>query len=138
MAGRRFHGREALVCVQVAFCIVLLHASLLAVRGLQRAATASLGWNPDGITTVATELGLARYTRPQSDAYLRRVVEDARAFPGVVSATTANSLPLHIDQSSTTLFSTTEPDRSPSERRDGAMGPPSGGHEARPQPIWTS
>ncbi len=111
VAGRRFHGREALVCVQVAFCIVLLHASLLAVRGLQRAATASLGWNPDGITTVATELGLARYTRPQSDAYLRRVVEDARAFPGVVSATTANSLPLHIDQSSTTLFSTTEPDR---------------------------
>jgi predicted permease len=108
VAGRRFQGREVLVCLQVAFCIVLLHASFLAVLGLQRAATTSLGWNPDGIVTAATELGLARYTRPQAEAYSRRVVEEARAFPGVVSAATANSMPLHIDQSSTTLFSATE------------------------------
>ena len=44
------------------FCVVLLHASFLAVRGLQRAATASIGWNPDGLVMAATELGLARYT----------------------------------------------------------------------------
>lgn len=110
LAGRRFQGREVLVCVQVAFCIVLLHASFLAMRGLQRAATASLGWNPDGVVVAATELGLARYTRPQAEAYLSRVVEEARAFPGVASAATANSVPLHIDQSSTTLFTTAEPD----------------------------
>lgn len=106
--GRRVQGRELLVCLQVAFCIVLLHASFLAMRGLQRAATASLGWNPDGIAMAATELGLARYTRPQVEAYWRRILEEARAFPGVVSAATSNSLPLHLDQSSTSLFSTTE------------------------------
>jgi len=105
--GRRpVQGRELLVCLQVAFCVVLLHASFLAMRGLQRAATASLGWNPDGIAMAATELGLARYTRPQAEAYWRRILEDARAFPGVVSAATSNSLPLHLDQSSTPLFST--------------------------------
>jgi predicted permease len=102
---RRFHGREVLVGLQVAFCIVLLHASFLAVRGLQRASTASLGWNPDGIAMAATELGLAQYTQPQAEAYWRRVLEEARAFPGVISAATANSLPLNLDQSSTTLFS---------------------------------
>ena len=58
-----------LVCLQVAFCVVLLHASFLAVRGLQRAATASIGWNPNGLVMAATELGLARYNAEQSDAY---------------------------------------------------------------------
>jgi macrolide transport system ATP-binding/permease protein len=102
--GRRLQGREILVCLQVAFCVVLLHASFLAVRGLQRAATASIGWNPDGLVMAATELGLARYNGEQVDAYLARVVEEARALPGVVSATTSNSMPLHIDQSATSLF----------------------------------
>ena len=105
IGGRRLQGREILVCLQVAFCVVLLHASFLAVRGLQRAATASLGWNPDGLVMAATELGLARYKRPnRSRPTWRRIVEEARALPGVVSATTSNSMPLHIDQSSTTLF----------------------------------
>ena len=111
--GRRLQGREILVCLQVAFCVVLLHASFLAVRGLQRVAVASIGWNPDGLVMAATELGLARYNAEQVDAYLARVVEEARALPGVVSATTSNSLPLHIDQSSTSLFTypASEPER---------------------------
>ena len=111
--GRRLQGREILVCLQVAFCVVLLHASFLAVRGLQRAATASIGWNPDGLVMAATELGLARYNTEQVDAYLARVVRDARALPGVVSATTSNSMPLHINQSTTTLltYPASEPER---------------------------
>ena len=108
VAGRRLQGREVLVGIQVALCIVLLHASFLAVRGLQRAATASIGWNPSGIVMAATELGLARYTTPQFDVYLRRVIEEARGLPGVASVTVSNSLPLHIDQSSTTLFIVSE------------------------------
>ena len=104
IGGRRLQGREILVCLQVAFCLVLLHASFLAVRGLQRAANSSLGWNPDGVVMAATELGMARYERPQVEAYWHRIVEEARALPGVVAATTANSLPLHLDQSSTVLY----------------------------------
>lgn len=113
IAGRRLQGRELLVCLQVAFCVVLLHASFLAVRGLQRAATASIGWNPDGIVMVATELGLARYTKSQADAYRDRILAEARSLPGVVSATVSNSMPLHLDQSSTTVFtySAAEPAR---------------------------
>lgn len=102
--GRRIHGRELLVGLQVALCVVLLHASLLAVFGLHRAATASIGWKPDGIVMAATELGLARYDRAQAEDYWRRAIEEARALPGVVSATASNSMPLHLDQSSTTAF----------------------------------
>ena len=112
IAGRRLHGRELLVCLQVAFCVVLLHASFLAVRGLQRAATASIGWNPDGIVMAATELGLARYSTSQADAYRDRILAEARLLPGVLSATVSNSMPLHLDQSSTTVFTyVAEPDR---------------------------
>ena len=108
IGGRRFQGREVLVCVQVAFCVVLLHGSFLAMRGLQRAATASIGWNPSGIVMAATELGLARYSRPQFDTYLNRVIEAARGLPGAASVTVSNSMPLHIDQSSTTLFTVSD------------------------------
>jgi predicted permease len=104
IGGRRLQGRELLVCLQVAFCVVLLHASFLAVRGLQRATTASLGWNPSGVVMAATELGLARYDRTQVEAYLRRVSDAARALPGAASVTTANSVPLFIDQSTTRVF----------------------------------
>src|SRR5687767_2264745 len=104
IAGRRLQGREILVGVQVALCVVLLHASFLAVRGLQRAATASIGWNPDGIVMAATELGLARYNAEQANAYWRRAVADAKALPGVAAAATGNSLPLFIDQSSSSVY----------------------------------
>ena len=108
MGGRRFQGREVLVCLQVAFCVVLLHASFLATRGLQRAAMASIGWNPAGIVMAATELGLARYNQAQFDAYLPRLLDEARGLPGVTSVTAANSVPLYIDQSNTTLFAVSE------------------------------
>jgi predicted permease len=108
---RRFQGREILVAVQVALCVVLLHASFLAVRGLQRAATASLGWNPSNLVMAATELGLARYPREQFLPYLDRVREEAQRIPGVESVSVSNSMPLHIDQSNTTIFAlpATEP-----------------------------
>jgi predicted permease len=109
---RRFQGREILVVIQVALCVVLLQASFLAVRGLQRAATASLGWNPDGLVMAATELGLARYTSPQFLAYQERVLRETRQLPGVDSVSLSNSMPLHLDQSNTAVypFPATEPE----------------------------
>jgi predicted permease len=108
---RRFQGREILVAVQVALCVVLLHASFLAVRGLQRASTASLGWNPSNLVMAATELGLARYPREQFVSYIDRVRDEARRIPGVESVSVSNSMPLHIDQSNTTIYAlpATEP-----------------------------
>jgi predicted permease len=108
---RRFQGREVLVAVQVALCVVLLHASFLAVRGLQRASTASLGWNPSNLVMAATELGLARYPREQFLSYIDRVRAEARQLPGVESVSVSNSMPLHLDQSTTTVYAlpATEP-----------------------------
>jgi predicted permease len=102
--SRRFQGREVLVVVQVALCVVLLHASFLAARGLQRAATASLGWNPSNLVMAATETGLAGYSREQGLAYIDRVLAEARQMPGIESVSLSNSMPLYIDQSNTTIY----------------------------------
>jgi predicted permease len=112
MRPRRFQGREMLVIVQVALCVVLVHASLLSMRGLQRAATASLGWNPSGLVMVSTELGLARYSREQFLTYMDRVLADTRKLPGVASVSLSNSIPLYIDQSNTATYAlpSTEPE----------------------------
>jgi predicted permease len=107
---RRFQGREVLVAVQVALCVVLLHASFLTVRGLQRASTASLGWNPSNLVMAATELGLAGYPRERFSAYLDQVIAGARGIPGVESVSVSNSMPLHINQSNTTIFAFPETD----------------------------
>jgi predicted permease len=102
--ARRLQGREVLVAVQVSLCIVLLHASFLAVGGLQRASTASLGWNPANLVMATTELGLARYPHAQFESYVNRALEETRRLPGVESVSMSNSMPLHIDQSNTSIF----------------------------------
>ena len=109
---KRFQGRDVLVAAQVALCVVLLHASFLAMRGLQRASTASLGWNPDNLVMAATDLGLARYSHERLDPYMDRVLDETRQLPGIESVSLSNSMPLYIDQSNTTIFPlpATEPD----------------------------
>jgi predicted permease len=102
--SRRVQGRDALVAIQVALCVVLLHASFLAMRGLQRASTASLGWNPDNLVMAATELGLARYPHAQFLAYMDRVLEETKRLPGIESVSLSNSMPLYIDQSNTAIY----------------------------------
>ena len=103
-ARRRIQAREGLVALQVALCVVLLQAAFLSVRGFQRASTVALGWQPSGVAIAATELGLARYTRTQVDAYHRRVLAEAGLLPGAQSVASANSVPLHLDQSNTTVY----------------------------------
>jgi predicted permease len=101
---QRWHARDVLVGAQVALCLVLLHACFLSVRGLQRLTAASIGWNPDRLVMAATELGLARYDKGRVAAFHRRLLDEARQMPGVEAAAIGNSLPLHIDYSSTTVF----------------------------------
>ena len=102
--ARRLQGRDVLVAIQVALCVVLLHASFLAMRGLQRASTASLGWNPDNLVMAATELGLARYPHGQFLTYMDRVLEETKRLPGIESVSLSDSMPLHINQSNTTIY----------------------------------
>ena len=63
----------------------------------------------------ATELGLARYGKERVVAFHRRLLEEVRQMPGVESAAIGNSLPLHVDYSTTTVFTDPAPAETPGQ-----------------------
>ena len=124
IAGRRWALRDVLACLQVILCVVMLHTCLLAVRGLQRASTISLGWNPSGVALAGLDVGLAGYDGETGRAFQHRVLEEIRRMPGITAAATANSLPLSIDQSTAGVY--------PESTRPGEESHPSSRYQVSP------
>jgi predicted permease len=104
VAGRRWHLRDGLVALQVMFAVVLVYTCLLSLRGWQRAGQVQLGWRPDGLMLAAVDLGLAGYDDDRGRLYQERMIAEAERLPGVSAAAIGNSVPLHVDQSRTTVY----------------------------------
>ena len=102
--GRRWTLRDALIAVQIALCFVLVTACLLSARGLQRALSAPLGFAPRGVATASFDLGLAGYDKARGLEFQRRVAEEASRMPGAISAAFANTMPLSLDQSHSSVY----------------------------------
>jgi predicted permease len=101
---RRWTLRDALIAVQVIVCFVLVTACVVSLQGLQRALTVPLGFDPRGVATASFDLGLAGYDKARGQAFQRRIVEEASRIPGVMSAAVANSIPLSLDQSHSSVY----------------------------------
>jgi predicted permease len=112
---RRLAFRDVLVALQVALCFVLVAACLISLRGLQHAMKMRLGFEPEGVSVVGFDLGLAGYSEERGRAFQRRVLEAAQQLPGVRSAAYSNSVPLSIDQSTTTVFPGDKPALRPTD-----------------------
>jgi predicted permease len=108
----RFAFRDLLVGTEIGLCFVLVFGAALSLRALQNALIMPLGFNPNGVTTAAFDLGLAGYNEESGKALQERVLEAVKALPGVTSAAYANSLPLSIDQSGTGV----QAENAPAER----------------------
>jgi predicted permease len=103
--GAKLAPRDVLVVIQVALCFVLVAGCLLSLRGLQQALTLRLGFDPQGVTVVGFDLGMAGYSEEQGRAFQLRALEAIERMPGVSSAAYSNSVPLSIDQSQSSAFS---------------------------------
>jgi len=104
IGGRyRWSLRDFLLPAQVAICSVLVMSTFTAFRGLQKLMEIPLGFEPSGISVAGFDLGLSRYKDPQGRTLQREAVEAASRLPGVISAAYANSVPLSIDQSSSSV-----------------------------------
>jgi predicted permease len=114
---RRWSTREGLVALQMVLCVVLVTACLLSVRGLQRAVTLPLGFDPRHVTVASFDLGLAGYDPARAEAFQRRVLDAVRQLPGVESAAYSNSVPLSVDQSRNTVTERAGTLRSRSDER---------------------
>jgi predicted permease len=86
---RRFALRDVLLGVQIAICTLLVTASLVSVRGMQRMLNAPLGFQPKNAMLV--DMGLGEWqTNDALVAEQKSLIEAARNTPGVTAVGTVN------------------------------------------------
>jgi predicted permease len=93
MPMRRFALRDLLLGAQIAICMLLVTASLVAVRGMVRMLHAPLGFHPQGVMLADTDLSLVE---PAGDVPLEKkkaMIEAVRNTPGVAAVGTVNRVP---------------------------------------------
>ncbi len=116
MAGfRRSRLRNALVIAQVALSLVLLISAGLIVRSLQAAQRMRPGFNPQNAVALSLDVGLQGYDDAKGRAFYERMMERAKAIPGVRAVAATNVLPLSLDYSSNTIYIEGQPARSRSD-----------------------
>lgn len=115
LVPRRWASRDLLVVVQIALSCVLIAACLLSLRGLHQILTMPLGFDPHGVAIVGFELALSGYTEEEGRRFQQRAFEAVQRLPGVEAAAYSNSVPLSIDQSTTTIIPADRPNLPPSE-----------------------
>jgi predicted permease len=100
----RLLGRNTLVVAQVAGSLVLLVAATQLYLGTRVLFSSSPGFRTDKLIMASFQPALVRYTPAQTVDFYRRLIEKARALPGVKSAALAQSLPMSNLNSSQTVI----------------------------------
>jgi predicted permease len=96
--------RSSLLTVQIALCCLLVTASLVALRGLQRTFNVPLGFDPAGVTMATMDVHLAGYGPDKQAAIQQRLLAQVAAIPAVTAAAYANTTPLSLNNSSNTIY----------------------------------
>src|SRR5262245_12636809 len=95
MPLRRFASRDLLLGAQITICMLLVTASLVAVRGMVRLLHAPLGFQPQDVMLAETDLKLVE---PGGDVPIEKkkaMIEAVQNIPGVVAAGTVNRVPFN-------------------------------------------
>ena len=95
--GRRWLLRDALVAGQLAATVPLLVlAGLLARSAAGTTDGVSLGFDPDRIAAVGTDLNVIGYERERADRFVYAALERVQSLPGVEAAALASRAPLDL------------------------------------------
>jgi predicted permease len=114
--GRRWALRDVLLAAQIALCCVTVTAAFVSLRGLGRALTMDLGFNPKNALLTQFDLSQAAYTGDAADHLQRQLLERISQIPGVEAAGYANTTPLSGDTSVAAVFSQQSADFRPSNK----------------------
>src|SRR5215472_4854049 len=90
----RQHFRSALVVAQVAASLVLLIIVGLFVRSLSAAQQTNLGFNPNHVLNLSMDPAEIGYTTEQNREFYKAAIDRVNALPGVLSVSTAASVPM--------------------------------------------
>lgn len=93
---RSFALRDVLLVVQIVLCTLLVTASLVALRGMQRSLHAPLGIQPQGVTLATADLTMAGYSDDQSWPVQKHMIEETSRIPGVIGVGTTTRVPLAL------------------------------------------
>ena len=115
-AGRRWALRDVLLAAQIALCCVTVTAAFVSLRGLGKALTMDLGFNPKNALLTQFDLSQAAYTGDAADHFQRQLLERTSQIPGVEIAGYANTTPLSGDTSIAAVFSQQSADFRPSNK----------------------
>jgi len=103
--GRRWALRDVLLAAQIALCCVTVTAAFVSLRGLRRALTMDMGFNPKDAVLTKFELSHAGYSTDSAEHFQRQLLERVSQLPGVQTAAYANTTPLAMDASTSDVFS---------------------------------
>ncbi|MGC2112647.1 MAG: ABC transporter permease [Candidatus Korobacteraceae bacterium] len=103
-AGRRWALRDVLLAAQIALCFVTVTAAFVSLRGLGKALTMNLGFNPKNAVLTDFDLSQGGYSNAAADHFQRQLLEKVSQLPGVEAAGYANATPLSA-AISTAVFS---------------------------------
>lgn len=101
---RRLTLRDALLTLQIAVCAVLVTASMVAVRGMERSLHAPIGFNPNDVVLAETDLAMSGYPDQQQLRLERRMLDEAARIPGVTAVGSINGIPLNGGGSSSPIY----------------------------------
>jgi predicted permease len=118
---RRFALRDVLLVLQIAICAVLVTSSLVAVRGLVRSLHSNFGFNPRNAVLAETDLHMAGYSEDQIPQVQRRMLDAARALPGVTAAGQISQIPLGLGGGDSYVYSDATTDYRPTNYIADAM-----------------
>ncbi|HSK08849.1 MAG TPA: ABC transporter permease [Vicinamibacterales bacterium] len=94
---RRWTLRDGLVAAQMAITLVLLVAAALLGRSLAAAGKASVGFRPQGLAVLSTDMDMVGYDETRSRQFWERAQARIAALPGVESVAVASRLPFSIN-----------------------------------------
>jgi predicted permease len=101
---RHFTLRDALLGVQVTLCALLVTASLVSLRGMERSLHAPLGFDPQGVVVAMADMHMAGYSDDSALPVQRRMIDEASRIPGVTAVGTLDYPPLSGGGSSSDVF----------------------------------
>ncbi len=101
---RRFVLRDLLLGAQIAICTLLVTASLVAVRGMERALHTPLGFRPQGAMLADLDLSQLGWAGDVAVARAKAMLEAVRSIPGVTATGTVNRTPFTGGLHGTPIF----------------------------------
>src|SRR5258708_24267812 len=90
----RFSVRDLLLGLQIAICAVLVTASLVALRGMQRSLSAPMGFTPQGVTLAVMDMKMAGYSDDAAFPVQRRMLDEVCGLPRGAAGGTIDETPL--------------------------------------------